>query len=188
MTSEQAPITGQTYGEAQARQRTRAFLLTEAEKPLSEILQSVEDALSRFTESLNGVSRAQSAFAPGGEGEEAYSIAQAARHVAGSTVIMASRLAAVAYGEEPAPATGPGSFGSVDAGSIPELLNALDPARSALREGEAAIRGSAPDRSINHPAFGELNTAAYLRMIGLHIEDHIYQVAKIKGDSEYPPT
>lgn len=188
MTGEQTPLTGETYGEESARQRTREFLLAEAEKPLSDILHSVEAALSRFSESLDGVSETQAAFTPGGEGEEAFSIAQTARHVAGSSVIMASRLAAVAHGEEPAPGTGPGSFGDIQATSIAELIDAIEPARAALRDGENAISQAQLAGSVQHPAFGELTCAAYLRMIGLHIEDHVHQVAKIKSEPGYPST
>jgi len=181
-------MTGETYGEEGARQRTRAFLLAEAEKPLSDILHSVEAALSLFRISLENVSEAQAAFAPEGEGDEAYSIAQVAQHVAGSSVIMASRLVAVAHGDEPAPGTGPGSFGNVRSTSILELIGALEPARIALREAEVAIKGAPLAGSVQHPAFGELNCAAYLRMIGLHIEDHVHQVAKIKSQPRYPST
>ena len=185
MTSESTPITGETYGEEQARGPTREFLLAEAKKPTQEILASVEAALTRFEESLRGVSEPQAAFAPEGEGEAAFSIAQTARHVSSSAQLMASRLVSISRGEEPTRGTGPGRFEDVPEGTVRELIAALEPAREALRQGEAAIRDSS-DGTVAHPAWGELSCAGYLRMIGLHIEDHVHQVAKIKAEPGYP--
>ena len=142
---------------------------------------------AQFAECLRGVDEEQAEFAPRGEGENAYSMAQVARHVAGSVTVMASRLRAVGMGEEPAPLTGPGSFGGVEAGSMPELIAALQPALSALRDSVKAIADPARlDSTISHPTFGELDCRAYLRLIGLHIKDHVHQVAKTKTDPEYP--
>jgi hypothetical protein len=183
------PITGDVYGEREARQRTRDFLLREAERPISELLKSAESALAEFEGVLDGVSSAQAAFKPGGEGEEAFSIAKVARHVAGSGAIMASRLRSIGLGESPTRSISPGNFGDVDAESLPELADPLNQVRIALQDSVRDIDGHEQlEFETTHPMFGKLNSRAYLRLIGLHFEDHTRQVARIKSDPRYPAT
>ncbi|HWC29014.1 MAG TPA: hypothetical protein VG845_02925 [Dehalococcoidia bacterium] len=114
-------ITGRIYGEQPARERTCEFLLAEADRPLAELLTSVEAAHAQLAASLGGVGAVQAAFEPGGEGEDAFSIAQVARHVAGSAAIMAERLEAIGLGQEPKRGTSPGNFGDVEVETQPEL-------------------------------------------------------------------
>jgi hypothetical protein len=185
MTSE--PLTGVVYGEEPARERTRAFLLQEAARPLAEILASVVLAHTAFEASLQGVSAAQAAFHPPGVGEDAFSIAQIARHVAGSGAIMAERLRAIGLGEQPTRTTSPGNFGDLTAESLPALMEPLRAVPASLQASVAAITGRERlDSTTRHPMFGELNWRAYLRLIGLHVEDHIRQVEQIKASAGYP--
>jgi hypothetical protein len=181
------PITGAVYGEVGARDRTRALLLAEAQKPLPELLSAVEDAHSQFVACLLGVSASQAAFEPRGEGEEAFSIAQVARHVAGSALIMGERLLSIGRGETPRRGTSPGYFGDVETESLPEIAPYLHDAIAAIRSAVIQLNGFEKLDSLTpHPMFGELNCRGYLRLIGLHFLDHVNQVGKIKADSTYP--
>ena len=181
------PITGDIYGEERARQRTREFLLQEAARPLPDLLAKVEAALSEFEATLQAVSEDQAAFLPGGAGEDAFSVAQVARHVAGSGDIMATRLRSIGLGEQPTRATSPGNFGDVQEESLAGLAEPLRQARRAIRASVEAIDGREHLETVAaHPMFGELNCRAYLRLIGLHFQDHARQVETIKASANYP--
>jgi hypothetical protein len=181
------PLTGAVYGEEQARTRTRAFLQEEAAKPLRDLLAAVESAHASFVACLEGVSANQAAFQPAGEGENAFSIAQVARHVAGSGLIMAERLASIGRGETPKRATSPGYFGDVESESLPELQQVLQQLLSAIEEAVESIENEEQLQfTVPHPFFGDLNSRKYLRLLGLHLLDHVHQVAKIKADAGYP--
>jgi hypothetical protein len=181
------PLTGNVYGAQQARERTRTFLDQEAAKPLRDLLAAVESAHSSFVTCLDGVSREQAAYQPAGEGEEAFSIAQVARHVAGSSLIMAERLLAIGRGETPKRSTSPGYFGDEDSESLPELKQALMQVLSSVQEAVKAIEKDEQTQfTVPHPFFGDLNSRKYLRLMGLHLLDHVHQVGKIKADARYP--
>jgi hypothetical protein len=181
------PLTGEVYGEEQARERTRSFLQEEAAKPLRDLLAAVESAHASFVACLEGVSANQAAFQPAGEGENAFSIGQVARHVAGSGLIMAERLEAIGGGQVPKRATSPGYFGDVESESLPELLEILHRLLAAIEKAVAAIeKDEQLQFTVPHPFFGDLNSRKYLRLLGLHLLDHVHQVAKIKADAGYP--
>src|SRR5688500_10207001 len=106
------PITGETWGEE--KERGRAFMLAEAEKPLSELLAIADAARAELVTALGSLSEAQARFRPGKGGpddEESFSIAEVARHVGNVEPVMTARLRALALGEEPPGGLGPGALG-----------------------------------------------------------------------------
>lgn len=181
------PITGQVFGEEQARDPTHDFLMTEAQKPFAELAPPVIDARAKLLEALRGVSDAQARFRPAGagEGEEGWPIALIIKHVTGAEGRLTLRLRALGTGTEmPAVVAGP----PTDNGEpITDLISALEASRVEMLAAMKAIEGKERlDTMAKHPFFGEMNCRAWFRLQGLHEEDHARQVEGIKAHPEYP--
>ena len=179
------PITGEVWAQEDAdRQRGRDFLLAEARKPLNDIKASVEASRSRLLVELEGVSEAQAAFAPpGGEGEDAWGIAQVLAHLATNQTWITERVKAIAAGETPQRGQRPVTEGL----RVLELVELLHRTQQDLLTAVDAIDGSERlDVLARHPHFGELNCCSWFRLQALHEEDHARQVVKIKSHREYP--
>jgi hypothetical protein len=181
------PITGQVFGEEQARDPTHAFLQSEAQKPFSELLPAVVGARVKLVAALQGVNDAQAHFRPAGagEGEEGWPIALIVQHVTGAEGRLTLRLRALGGGEEmPAVAPGP----PTDNGQpMSALLSALAASRVAMLAAMKTIDGKERlDTMAKHPFFGEMNCRAWFRLQGLHEEDHARQIEGIKAHPDYP--
>jgi hypothetical protein len=177
-------ITGEKFGEE--RQAPRAHLLAEARKPFSVLRADLVASHQKLRAALAGVTEAQSRFQPkGGEGEDAWGIAQIVRHLGGSEGRMARRILNLAQGVEMgAPAPQPGDD---DPRSLGELKAALDEGNQAVLDAAAAVEGKEDlDRTWNHPMFGELNCRAVFALQALHERDHARQIELLKALPDFP--
>src|SRR5436189_2672176 len=142
-------ITGETFGAE--REAPRAHLLAEAEKPFSELQADLAAAHENLRQALEGVTDPQSRFQPkGGEGEDAWGIAQVIRHLGGSEGRMAKRIVNLGRGDEMgAPAPQPGDD---DPRSLDELKQGLEDGYEALSAAATTIEGNEDlTRTWNHP-------------------------------------
>jgi hypothetical protein len=183
MTNQQL-ITGEKFGEE--REAPRAHLLAEAQKPFGELRGDLIEAQSKLRGALQGVTDGQSRFQPkGGEGEDAWGIAQVLRHLGGSEGRMAKRILNLGRGDEMgAPAPQPGDD---DPRSLDELKQGLDEGYKALFDAAAAVEGSEDlERTWNHPFFGEINCRAVFALQTLHVNDHARQIERLKAMPDFP--
>jgi hypothetical protein len=182
----QTPITGDVWGDE--RERTRAFLLQEAERSLTDLLETAAAARQRLECVLKGVSESQARFKPAsGAGEDAYSSAEVTRHDIHTAGAMAARIKALGLGEAPAPTAGPGTLGEHDGASLADLRAILAQTAAILNAAVGSITGRERlDTTAPHRLFGELNCRAWLRLMALHEEDHARQIEKVKSHEDYP--
>src|SRR2546423_9450403 len=122
-------ITGEKFGEE--REAPRAYLLAQAQKPFSELQGDLAAAHENLRNVLQDVTDPQSRFQPpGGEGEDAWGIAQVLRHLAGSEARFAKRVLNLGHGDEMgAPAPQPGDD---DPRSLEELKKAIEDGYQAM--------------------------------------------------------
>lgn len=177
------PITGEVWGSQQ--EQARAYILEEAEKPFETLRPVVEDARARLYEALDGVGEAQANVRPDtGEGEDAWCVKEAVRHVIHVETAMALRVRALALGEAPPRSSG-GPGGNEDK-SLAELVSILHQTRAALLEAVGAVEGSERlDTTTPHAYYGELNCRGWFRLQGLHEEDHTRQIHRLKQLREF---
>jgi hypothetical protein len=182
------PITGDVWGDEV--ERSRAYILKEAEKPFPELRAGFENAYAAFVDQLSDVTDEQATFKPGrGEGEEDYSVAEVTRHIIQILPLMGARIRALARGEEPPPTQGPGSLGGHEGEPLSRLALFLSAARSELLSGVASVEGQEDlEPQMAHRLFGELNCRGWLAMSTLHVEDHSRQIGKVKAHAGYPKT
>ena len=181
------PITGETWGDE--IDSVRAFILSEAEKPLPELRRQLETTRRELLDALDGVSEAQAEFRPAtGEGEDAWGIAEALRHIASVEAIMADRVRALGSGQPlDLKSTYPGYMEDIETRRLPELIDAIGQSRTALLSAVAEIEGHERlDTFDAHRRFGDLNCRGWLVMHGLHEQDHTRQIGKIKAMEGYP--
>ena len=177
-------ITGEKFGEE--REAPRAHLLAEAQKPFSELRGDLEEAQARLRSALQGVTDAQSRFQPkGGEGEDAWGIAQVLRHLGASEGRMAKRIINLGQGTEMgAPPPQPGDD---DPRSLEELKAGLEEGYEALLSAAATVDGGENLESTwNHPMFGEINCRAVFALQTLHVNDHARQIERLKAMPDFP--
>jgi hypothetical protein len=180
-------ITGETWGDNV--DAARALLLAEAEKPFDQLRPAVAEARAALLAQLAGVSVAQAAFRPPeGDGEDAWSISEAVRHVINVETRMAARIRKLGRGEEPhLPSTGPGYMADVDTAPLPALVKKLQASRAALLAAVDEIDGRERlDTLDRHRVFGELNCRGWFRLQGLHEQDHARQIGKLKAMAAFP--
>src|SRR5690349_4266609 len=92
-------ITGEKFGVE--RDAPRAHLLSEAEKPFSELQADLAAAHENLRNVLSDVTDPQSRFEPSsGEGEDAWGIAQILGHLGGSEMRFARRVLNLGRGDE----------------------------------------------------------------------------------------
>ena len=139
------PITGETWGDEVAG--VRAYLLAEAELPFAELRLKLASARGDLLAELDGVSDAQAELRPyEGEGEDAWGIAEALRHVASIETIMAQRVRLLGLGlPVDVQATYPGYMESVDTRRLP------GPGRSPRRQLRRPPRRRRRDRGPRAP-------------------------------------
>ena len=181
------PITGDTWGDV--IDPVREYLLDQSQQPFSVLNQKYAEARGDLLGALDGVSEAQAAFRPGtGEGEEAWGIAEALRHIGSIEVIMADRLRQIGGGEAAnVKPTYPGFMEDVETRRLPELVQALYKSSGALLDAIHAIDGHENLEIVDtHRRFGELNCRGWLAMHCLHLRDHARQIGKIKAMAGYP--
>jgi len=177
-------ITGEKFGEE--REAPRAHLLAETQKPFSELRGDLVKAQETLRSALQGVTDAQSRFAPStGEGEDAWGIAQVVRHLGGSEGRMAKRIVNLGLGDEMgAPAPQPGDD---DPRSLDELKQGLEDGYEALLSAVATIDGNEDlTRTWNHPFFGEINCRSVFALQTLHVNDHARQIERLKAMPDFP--
>jgi hypothetical protein len=177
-------ITGEKFGEE--RDAPRAHLLAEAEKPFSALQSDLAAAHESLRRALDGVSDPQSRFQPaGGEGEDAWGIAQILRHLGASEGRFARRVLNLGRGDEMgAPTPQPGDD---DPRSLAELKRGIEDSYQALLGAANAIAGSENlQPTWNHPSFGELNCRAVFALQSLHTNDHARQIARLKTLADFP--
>ena len=180
-------ITGETWGDE--IDSVRAYLLEESRLPFEQLLPKFDTARAELIGALDGVSEAQGQYRPGsGEGEEAWGIAEALRHVASIEVIMADRLRQIGAGQSASvKATYPGFMEDVTTRRLPELVEELRQSRAALLAAIESIDGHESLETVDtHRRFGELNCRGWLAMHTLHMRDHARQIVRIKAQDGYP--
>jgi hypothetical protein len=183
------PITGETWGDEV--ESVRAHLLKEGEQTFAELSPQVEQARSELLQALEGVSEEQAEFRPAtGEGEDAWGIAEALRHIASVEAIMANRIRFLGLGlPVDVKPIYPGFMEDVETRRLPELMDALQESWSLLWAAVSEIDGSERlDTFEPHRRFGDLNCRSWLVMHGLHLQDHARQIGKIKAMDGYPAT
>lgn len=182
------PITGETWGDEKERGRT--FMVSEAEKPLAELMAIADATRNELVAAVTGLSEAQARFRPGKGGpddEASFSIIEVARHITNVEPVMAGRLHALAVGEEPPAGLGPGALGGNEDAPVAKLVEMMTANRDQLRAAVLEVDGQERlDYTAAHRHFGELNVRSWLRLHALHEADHVHQVAKIKAHPEYP--
>jgi hypothetical protein len=181
------PITGDTWGDEV--DSVRAFLLAEAEKPFSELKPIVAASRARILEALAGTTTEQVQFRPPeGEGEDAMGIAEVMRHLSSIEAIFAERIRQLGLGLElNVTRTYPGYMGDVATRDPAEL--AVEFAASGARMDAAVAEIEGRERLVttdSHRLFGPLNCRGWYRLHGVHLEDHVHQIAKIKRMDGYP--
>jgi len=181
------PITGETWGDEV--DSVRAFILSEAEQPFAVLRPKLEAARRELLAALDGVSDEQARFTPAtGEGEDAWGIAEALRHVASVETIMAGRIRLLGLGQPVAVTpTYPGYMEDVETRRLPDLIDALASSYSQLLTAVGEIEGHERlDTFEPHRRFGELNCHGWLVMHALHLQDHARQIGKIRAMEGYP--
>ena len=182
-----APITGETWGDEV--ESVRQFLLAEAEKPFSQLRPAVEASRARLLDALKGLTKEQVQFRPGtGEGEDAMGIAEVVRHVASIEAIFAERIRQLGRGlPVDVTRTYPGYLEDVSTRDPDELAAELEASGARMTAGLAQIDGHERlDTHDSHRLFGALNCRGWYRLHGVHLEDHVHQIAKLKALPEFP--
>ncbi len=176
------PVTGEVWGED--REAPRAYLLSEGEKRFAELRPAVDAARTELLAALEGVSDEQARFRPaGGEGEDAWGIAEVAYHLARTEPWILARVRATAAGEEPQRAPVVVTEGD----PLSKLLDAIKASHVELLSLVAEIDGSErTDTLWAHPQFGEINCRSWFRLEGLHEADHARQIGKLKALPDFP--
>lgn len=181
------PMTGDTWGDEV--EAVRNFLLAESNKPFGALRPAVEEARRRLLTALDGVSEAQMRFSPGeGEGEEAMSIADVMRHLISIEAIFAERTRQLGLGLPlNVTRTYPGYKEDVDAAGPDELAALFEASGARMRAAVEEIEGRERlDTFDSHRLFGPLNCRGWYRLHGVHLEDHVHQISKIKAMPAYP--
>jgi hypothetical protein len=168
-------------------QRVRSYLVSQAEKKtFDELRQAVEEARRGLLAELEGVSEEQARFKPGGEGEEAWSIAEVLRHVIQSEEGVALRIRSLGLGDAARGSAAGRLVGRANA-TLAELRRDLEAARFALEHAVGSVAGlERLDTSAPHPFFGELNCRAWYLFQRVHDIDHTRQVQQVKAAPGYP--
>jgi len=182
-------MTGETWGDEV--ESVRAFLLAESEKPFAGLRPVVAESRERLLASLDGVSEAQMRFSPGtGDGEEAMSIAEVMGHLISIEAIFAERIRQLGLGIElNVTRTYPGYKEDVETRDPVELARRFEETGAIMQATVDAIDGQERlDTFDSHRLFGPLNCRGWFRLHGVHLEDHVHQIAKIKAMPPYPST
>jgi hypothetical protein len=168
-------------------ERTTANILAQGERPFSELTLLVESVRADLLAALEGVSEAQSRFKPpGGEGEDAWGIAEVVRHLIHGESNVALRLLALALGQDAAGST-PGQLGGNEGVSFEGLKALLRQSRRALLDAVAAVDGvERLDTTAPHAYFGELNCRTWLFFQSFHDGLHLRQIQAAKAAPGYP--
>jgi hypothetical protein len=182
------PITGETWGDE--IEPVRVYLSQEADQPFASLRPKLDAAHQALLAATEGVSDTQGQFRPGtGEGEDAWGIAEALRHVASIEPIMADRVRALGTGQkaDALPATYPGYLEAVETRQVAELRPILEQSYADLVAAIEAVAGNENlDTLDEHRRFGPLNCRGWVAMHTLHLQDHARQVGKIKALPGYP--
>jgi hypothetical protein len=181
------PITGDTWGDEV--DPVREYLLAEAEKPFSELRPIVTASRARLLEALAGTTKGQLQFRPPeGEGEDAMGIAEVMRHLASIEAIFAERIRQLGLGIDlDVTKTYPGYLEDVTTREPDELAAEFEASGARMDAAIAEIEGRERlDTTDPHRLFGPLNCRGWYRLHGVHLEDHVHQIAKIKAMDGYP--
>jgi hypothetical protein len=167
--------------------RVRSYLTAQAEqKSFEQLRPAVEEARDALLAEVRGLSDAQAAFTPPGEGEAGWSIAEVLRHCIHEEEAVALRLRALGLGD---PARD-GTVGRVvgrSTATIADLLRDLEAANFALDHAVGSIEGKERlDTTAIHPWFGALNCRAWCLFQRIHDTDHTRQVQAIKAMPGFP--
>jgi len=180
-------MTGETWGDEV--DSVREFLLAESEKPFDEQRPVVAAARARLLASLEGVSEAQMRFSPGsGEGEEAMGIAEVMGHLISIEAIFAERIRQLGLGVDlNVTRTYPGYKEDVTTQDPTELSALFAETGAIMLAAVAEIEGHERlDTFDSHRLFGPLNCRGWFRLHGVHLEDHVHQIAKIMALPDFP--
>ncbi len=167
----------------------RAQLLSQAEKPFSELLPPLREAHAAAMRVLEGVSEAQARFKPvqsSTDGEGAWCIAEVLRHLIQSEEGNADRIPRLARGERgESPVAG--RLGGHETTPLAGLVAALSAADNRLAEVAQGFNGQEVlDTTATHPLFGELNCRAWIALYTTHLRSHSRQIAEVKAAPGYP--
>ncbi len=181
------PITGETWGDEVDPVRT--YLLSESDKPFAELRPIVAAARARVLEALEGTTKEQVQFRPPeGEGEDAMGIAEVMRHLTSIEAIFAERIRQLGLGVElNVTKTYPGYMEDVTTREPDELASEFEGTGARMGAAIVEIEGHERlDTTDSHRLFGPLNCRGWYRLHGVHLEDHVHQIAKIKQMNGYP--
>jgi hypothetical protein len=181
------PITGDTWGDEV--DPVREYLLAEAEKPFAELRPVVAASRTRLLEALAGTTKEQVQFRPPeGEGEDAMGIAEVMRHLVSIEAIFAERIRQLGLGIDlNVTNTYPGYLEDVTTRDPDELAAEFEASGARMDAAIAEIDGRERlDTTDPHRLFGPLNCRGWYRLHGIHLEDHVHQIGKIKAMDGYP--
>jgi hypothetical protein len=166
----------------------RARLIEQAEKPISELLAAALEERDALARELGSVSERQARFKPpGGQGEDAWCIAEVARHIIQAEEGLAGRVQKLGGGLPAEGASVPGRLGGYETTPLAGLVDTLSRTRAALREAVDTIAGRERlDTTAAHVAFGDLNCRGWLALHALHVAAHTRQVEQVKAAPGYP--
>jgi hypothetical protein len=184
------PITGDTWGDPDTLDSARAYLLRQAEQPFEVLRPALEAARQALRAAVDGVSETQAQFTPaGGEGEDAWGMAEVLRHIGSIEPIMADRIRLLGQGQptDSLTRTHPGYLRAVDTRVLSDLLPLLERTYAQLLAAVDAIAGHERlDTHTPHRRFGELNCRGWLVLHTLHLQDHTRQIERLKASPGYP--
>jgi hypothetical protein len=167
--------------------RVRSYLTAQAaSKSFEELRGPVEEARAALLAEVKGLTDAQAAFSPVGEGESGWSIAEVLRHCIHDQEAVALRVRALGLGDPARPGTVGRVVGRSGAG-IADLVRDLQAANFALDHAVGSIAGKEKlEHTAPHPWFGELDCRAWYLFQRIHDMDHVGQIRAIKANPRFP--
>jgi hypothetical protein len=167
--------------------RVRSYLVSQAEsKGFPELRPAVEEARQALIAEVDGLSEAQAAFKPAGEGEAGWSVIEVLRHVIFEEEDVTRRILELAAGH-PSAGTEIGRLRGREDASLSTLLHDLREVRRGLLVLVEGIQGSERlDATSPHPWFGELNCRAWFLFQRVHDGDHARQIQAIRATPGFP--
>jgi hypothetical protein len=172
--------------------RVRSYLTGQAEvKDFARLTRSIEDSRAALLAEVEGLSAAQAAFKPQGDGEAGWCVLEVLRHVVHEEYERADQIEVLALGRART-VEGPklgvlGALGARAGSDLAGLVRDLAGARQALLARVGAIAGSERlDTTSLHPWFGDLNCRGWFLFQGLHDGDHMRQIQAIKTAPTFP--
>jgi DinB superfamily len=173
---------------ADRTEANREYLIREAaQHDWRELWPRVMQGRAALLEALAGVSAAQATWRPpSGDGEDAWSTVEVARHVLTYTRNVVAIIEGTARGES-VPKDPPGAIHDVGDADLSELYGVLVEASTSL----AALHRNLPAQPnlevrVPHPSIGPLNSREWYLFFTVHDGAHSRQIVALKAHAGFP--